>query len=107
MENGEKVWAKFKYEQLPNICFWCGRLNHSDKNYELWIDSKGTLKLKQQKFDSTLKAAPYTSACKDVIYVPGYYERKKTRVHASVQVPNSQPGAAEGQAGNDGPVEVI
>ena len=37
MENGEKVWVKFKYERLPNICFWCGRLNHSDKNCELCI----------------------------------------------------------------------
>ena len=57
MENGEKVWVKFKYERLPNIYFWCGRLNYSDKNFELWIDSKGTLTPEQQQFDSTLKAA--------------------------------------------------
>lgn len=74
MENGEKVWVKFKYERLPNIYFWCGRLNYSDKNCELWIDSKGTLTPEQQQFDSTLKGAPYTSAGKDVIYVPRYYE---------------------------------
>ena len=106
MENGEKVWVKFKYERLPNVCFWCGHLNHSDKNCELWIDSKGTLTSEQQQFDSTLKVAPYTSAVKDVIYVPGYYERKKTRVHDTAQVTNSQPGAAKGQARSGGPVEV-
>ena len=89
MENGEKAWVKFKYERLPNICFWCGHLNHSDKNCELWIDSKGTLTPKQQQFDSSLKAAPYTSVGKDVIYVLGYHERKKTRVHATAQVFNS------------------
>ena len=106
MENGEKVWVKFKYERLSNICFWCGHLNNSYENCELWIDSKGTLTSEQQQFDSTLKVAPYTSAGKDVIYVPGYYERKKTRVHDTAQVTNSQPGAAKGQAGSGGPVEV-
>ena len=35
MENGEKHWVNFKYECLPNFCFWCGRLNHSDKDCTL------------------------------------------------------------------------
>lgn len=106
MENGEKVWVKFKYERLPNICFWCGWLNHSDKNCELWIDNKGTLTPEQQQFDSSLKVAPYTSIGKDIIYVPGYYERSKTRVQSTAQVSNSTPGVAEGQTGSGGPVEV-
>lgn len=89
MENGDKVLVKFKYEWLPNIYFRYGRLNHSDKNCELWIDSKSTLTPEQQQFDSTLKAASYTSTGKDVIYVPGYYKRKKTRAQASVQVANA------------------
>nr|XP_023911268.1 uncharacterized protein At4g02000-like [Quercus suber] len=83
MENGEKVWVKFKYEWLPNICFWCGQLNHSDKNCELWIASKGTLTPEQQQFDSSLKATPYTSVGKEVIYVLGYYERSKARVQST------------------------
>ncbi|XP_023897384.1 uncharacterized protein At4g02000-like [Quercus suber] len=41
---GRKIWISFKYERLPNFCFWCGRLNHSDKECELWMESKGTLK---------------------------------------------------------------
>lgn len=56
-----RIWVSFKYERLPNVCFWCGRLNHSDKKYELWIESKGTLTPEQQLFNSTLKATPYTS----------------------------------------------
>ena len=52
----------------------CGRLNRSDKDCELWMESKGTLKLEQQQFNSSLKATPYTAAGKEVIYVPGYYE---------------------------------
>ena len=43
MEDGGKIWIGFKYKRLPNFCFGCVRLNHSDKNCELWIESKGTL----------------------------------------------------------------
>ena len=72
----------------------------------MWIDSKGTLTSEQQQFDSTLKAAPYTSSGKDVIYVPRYHERRKSRVHAPIQVNDPQPSAAKGQTVNGGLVEV-
>ena len=29
-DKGEEGWVSFKYERLPNICYWCGCLNHSD-----------------------------------------------------------------------------
>ena len=32
LENGSKHWVSFKYECLPNICYWCGRLDHDDKD---------------------------------------------------------------------------
>ena len=83
MENGEKNWVSFKYEQLPNFCFWCGHLTHSDKNCDLWLDSKGPLLLEQQQFSSSLKAAPYTSVGKLVIYVLGFYEGRKSGTHKS------------------------
>ena len=70
MENGVKNWIRFKYERLPNICFWCGRLTHSDKNCDLWIDNKGTLSPDQQQFNSSLKASPYSAKGKNVIFVP-------------------------------------
>lgn len=53
MENGDKNWVSFKYEQLLNLCFWCRRLTHNDKNCNLWIKRKGTLSLDQQQFNSS------------------------------------------------------
>ena len=72
LANGDKVWVYFKYERLPNICYWCGRLDHDDKNCELWIQSKGTLSTNSRQFGAYLRANPYTLVGKDVIYVPGF-----------------------------------
>ena len=35
VEGGKKVWVNFRYERLPNICYWCGCFNHSDKDYDI------------------------------------------------------------------------
>ena len=42
LEDGSDMWVKFKYERLPYICYWCGCLNHSDRDCEVWINSDGT-----------------------------------------------------------------
>lgn len=43
LEKGIENWVSFKYERLPNICYWCGCLNHVDKDCDRWIESDGTL----------------------------------------------------------------
>ena len=73
-ESGDKRWVAFKYERLSNLCFWCGRLNHDDKSYEQWIQSKGTLQVSEQQFGPFLRASPYRAVGKGVIYVSGYYK---------------------------------
>lgn len=30
----ELVWIDFRYEKLPNFCFYCHRIDHTKKNYE-------------------------------------------------------------------------
>ena len=50
LEDGGEVWVSFKYERLPNICYWCGCLTHSDRDYEVWINSDGTLKASDQEY---------------------------------------------------------
>ena len=34
LDNDEVHWVSFKYERLPNLCYWCGCLTHLDKDYE-------------------------------------------------------------------------
>ena len=54
LDNGEKTWVAFKCERLPNFCFWRGRLSHSDKDFPLWIQSRGMLKDEDRKFGASL-----------------------------------------------------
>lgn len=75
--NGSKNWVKFKYERLPSLCYWCGHLDHDDRDCDLWIQSNGTLTSEHQQFGPNLRAPPYRSTGRDVIYVPGYYKERK------------------------------
>lgn len=36
----ESYWISFKYEQLHFLCFYCGRLGHSERSCEhKWLDA--------------------------------------------------------------------
>ena len=35
LENGKMVWVTFKYERFPNLCYWCGQLEHDDRDCDL------------------------------------------------------------------------
>nr|XP_023898835.1 uncharacterized protein LOC112010714 [Quercus suber] len=30
-----EIWVAFKYEKLPNICYWCGMVSHADKDSDV------------------------------------------------------------------------
>lgn len=80
MENGEQSWVTFKYDRLPNLCYWCGCLDHTDKDCETWIQSKGTLKTKDKRYDSSIRALPFYSSKKNIVCVPGYFESQKQKI---------------------------
>ena len=48
IEDGKEGWVSFKFERLPNICYWCGCLYHANRDCDLWIESDGTLDISDQ-----------------------------------------------------------
>ncbi|XP_050289951.1 uncharacterized protein LOC126728125 [Quercus robur] len=64
LKDDKQVWVSFKYERLPNICYWCGRLTHDDRDYDIWIESEGTLKNDQKEFGPSLRAPPFMASKK-------------------------------------------
>ena len=72
---GKEQWVSFKYERLPNICYWCGCLNHDDRDCKLWLDSEGSLKVEEQQYGPWLCVTPVSRARKNVVSVPGFLRR--------------------------------
>ncbi|KAL0011760.1 hypothetical protein SO802_006868 [Lithocarpus litseifolius] len=75
-EEGGKTWVSFRYERLPNICYWCGCFNHDDMDCNIWIQSKGTLRAEDQQYGSWIRAIQQGPARKSVVRVSGICEDK-------------------------------
>jgi hypothetical protein len=56
LTGGKEIWIPFKYERLPNFCYWCGMLTHGDRDCERWLRSKGTLRREEQQYGAWLRA---------------------------------------------------
>ena len=65
-------FISFKYERLPNICYWCGLVSHDDKECSLWLSSKGSLKVDDQQFGPWIRATQINPTRKSVMEVKGF-----------------------------------
>lgn len=96
LENRVKTWVSFKYERLPNLCYYyCVCLEHDDKDCEVWIQSEGTLEQVKKKYDSSIRAKPVYPSSKNLIQVPGYYEVLKKKHMKLTAMPEERPPMAE------------
>ncbi len=49
-------WVSFKYERLPNFCYWCGCVTHGERDCAYWLANKITLKQIDQQFGPWMRA---------------------------------------------------
>ena len=99
----------FKYERLPNICYWCGCLNHVDRDRDLWLDSEGTLAKEHQEYGAWIRAMPFTKSKKSMVKVPGYYDTRKkgSKSTNKKESRTSMPGEVEGRSVADPPMQLL
>lgn len=43
-------WIYFQHERLPIFCYWCGMLNHDERDCKLWLNGNGTLRKEDQQY---------------------------------------------------------
>ena len=75
LNDGEDSRVSFKYECLLNLCYWCGRLTHHDKDCSLWSKWKGSIKEGGQQFRSWLRASTPNLGKKTIIRVVRYVDK--------------------------------
>lgn len=53
-----EILVSFKYEKLPNFCYWCGLITYCDKDCSLWLRHRHTLEASKQQYGAWLRAPP-------------------------------------------------
>ena len=77
LDDSRELCVSFKYERLPNLCYWCGRLTHNDRDCDRWIESEGSLNDANKEYKTRLKASPWSGARNSVVELLGFYSKMK------------------------------
>ena len=64
-------WALLKFERLPNFCYWCGRVDHVEKDCEIWLKNREKYGKEDQQFGDWMRAEQYKSSRKSVVVIAG------------------------------------
>ena len=103
LEEGDSTWVSFKYERLPIICYWCGRLDHDEKDCSLWIKSKGSLKPPDRQFGPFMRAPLSVNIRKAVVHVSGIYEDRERHQPGTTKARASSSAQSENTPSPDRP----
>ena len=64
-------WALLKFERLPNFCYWCRKVTHSESDCDMWLRGKGRLKKEEQQYGDWLRADPVHHTRKTMEVISG------------------------------------
>ena len=103
LEEGDSTWVSFKYERLPIICYWCGRLDHDEKDCSLRIESKGSLKPPDKQFGPFMRAPQSVNIRKAVLHVSGFYEDRGRHQSGTTKAMASSSAQSENTPSPDRP----
>jgi hypothetical protein len=78
LEDSSERWISFKYERLPNFCYWCGKVDHGDKDCSYWLANKHKLKSNDQQYGPWLRATVNAGFRRTSVIVEGQDSSRPT-----------------------------
>ena len=107
LDSGKELWVSFRYEQLHNICYWCGCLTHDDRDCEQWVESEGSFSTESQQFGPWIRAPPFFPLRKNVIKVPGFHTQRGKDSSTTPTPPMGKPSVVVVRTGKPSPEVII
>ncbi|CAH9120076.1 unnamed protein product [Cuscuta epithymum] len=107
-KEGKGHWVDFKYEKLPNFCFICGVIGHSDKfcslRYEegIIIEKSFGVKLRAGGGAKTSLASPNKWLVQDSVSSRGARQQRKTELKEELSAETGASASNQGAGDMEG-----
>jgi hypothetical protein len=90
LDEGKQGWVAFRYERLPNFCYWCGCLDHGEKDCDIGLQQRHSSTKEEFQYGAWLRATSDCPPRKTVVIVPG--NQPKSRANSTrADHPSHQP----------------
>jgi hypothetical protein len=86
LEENKKCWVAFRYERLPNFCYWCGYLDHSEKDCDVGLHKGSINPTEERQYRPWLKASTERPPRKTEVMVHGSSPKERSGI------PRKDPG---------------
>lgn len=94
------LWISFQYERMPVFCYWCGLMNHDEKDCRLWTDSGETLTKESQQYGPWLRATTANPQQSQVVLTKTQQPTASPSTHRPTPSPTAYPSPAMERAHN-------
>jgi hypothetical protein len=94
--DNKEILVSFKYEKLPNFCYWCGLITHCDKDCSFWLRNRDTLEASKQQYGAWLRAPPGLPHRRKTVSVKGQvFRSQRASTSSADNFPTGKPDAAK------------
>ena len=90
MDNDQERQVSFKYERLPNFCYWCGRVDHGDKDCAIWLANPDSLNQSDQQFGPWMRASVDNGSRRTAVTVDGHTAENHDSTESNTHPPENE-----------------
>ena len=94
-------WVAFRYERLPNFCYWCGLFDHGEKDCDIGLRQRNADSVEVFQFGAWLRASSDRPPRKTVVTVPGNLTSEQGKSTSEDSWRHPMPTTSEPQAPPD------